>query len=96
MGKQIANSKVKILESITTGLHVKKKHPERLLSMNELKESLGYKETVDPSMTFAEAERILSSWDYHTLPDGDEIIKAISKTIITLRSCQEMGLSRED
>lgn len=47
-------------------------------------------------MDFAEAEAIIDSWDYRSLPDGEQIIEAIDKSKQALRDCQDMGLNGED
>jgi len=44
---------------------------------------------------YADAEHILSDWDYRSLPDGEEVINAINKGLQALRDCQEMGLTGE-
>jgi len=41
---------------------------------------------------YAEAEAILDDWDYHSLPDGELIIWAISKGLQAIRNCHELGL----
>lgn len=48
------------------------------------------------AMDFAEAEAIIDSWDYRSLPDGEQIIEAIDKSKQALRDCQDMGLNGED
>ena len=44
---------------------------------------------------YAKAEAILDDWNYFDLPDGQEIIEAISKAKQALRDCLEMGLNGE-
>ncbi len=46
-------------------------------------------------MDYAKAEAILDDWEYHELPDGQEVISAIEKAVQALRDCQEMGLTGE-
>jgi len=41
---------------------------------------------------YAEAEAVLSNWDYRSLPDGEEVIAAIDKGLQAIRDCLEMGL----
>lgn len=41
---------------------------------------------------YAEAEKLLSDWDYRSLPDGGEVIWAIGKGLQAIRDCMEMGL----
>jgi len=41
---------------------------------------------------YAEAEEILDDWDYQSLPDGQQVIDAISKAKQAIRDCLEMGL----
>ena len=46
-----------------------------------------------PDMDYAKAEAILDDWDYFDLPDGQQIIDAISKAKQAIRDCLEMGLN---
>jgi hypothetical protein len=46
----------------------------------------------DEPKGYADAEAILDGWNYHSLPDGNEVIWAIEKAMQALRACQEMGL----
>ena len=47
------------------------------------------------SYGYAKAEAILDDWNYFDLPDGQEIIEAISKAKQAIRDCLEMGLNGE-
>jgi len=42
---------------------------------------------------YAEAESILDGWDFHSLPDGEKVIRAIEKGLQAIRDCLEMGLN---
>ena len=41
---------------------------------------------------YADAEAVLSNWNYRSLPDGEEAIAAIDKGLQAIRDCLEMGL----
>jgi len=48
-------------------------------------------------MTYGQAENILDNWEYHDLPDGERIIRALDKAKSALRIVQELlyALERE-
>lgn len=42
---------------------------------------------------YEDALTILDHWDYRSLPDGGDVIWAISKAIQAINDCIEMGLN---
>lgn len=47
-------------------------------------------------MDYAEAEKILSDWDYRFLYENDPVIEAIAKGLQAIRDCLQMGLNGKD
>jgi len=56
---------------------------------------VGDEQEIEDVINYAMAESILDNWDYRSLPDGEEIIKAIDKAKQAIRDCLEMGLNGE-
>ena len=61
--------------------------------MNLLEVPVGKDPQEPEEFGYAEAEAILDNWDYHSLPDGEDVIAAISKGMQAIRDCIEMGLN---
>lgn len=47
----------------------------------------------DEEFGYAEALGVLDRWNYRSLPDGEEVINAISKAKRALHDCLELGLN---